>query len=206
VPMPEEPLESCIGPSPHPQEFKQKARAHQSHVLLYYAGYDSDPLEQYVALAAVAGAMANLGAIAVLNEGAHSAFPAAALSGNDADGDMLQLLRALPLLLLYGGFVKYELPGTKGVWMRTFGAYQFGVPDFAALAEGHHQGQEYFDIFESVIGFARQSGAKMEAGNTLQIDQGVCFKLRKPALSEDFLKSDGEMLVVEKISAEEINK
>ena len=41
------------------QDLKQQVRASRSHVILYYAGHEANPLDQYVALAAVAGALAN---------------------------------------------------------------------------------------------------------------------------------------------------
>ena len=55
---------------------------HAGHVLLYYAGHDPAPLEQYVALTAVAGVLARFGGLVVLNESGRTSFPAAALSGH----------------------------------------------------------------------------------------------------------------------------
>ena len=37
----------------------------------------------------------------------------------------LELLRSFPLLHLFCGFVKYEVEGDDGVWMRTYGAHEF---------------------------------------------------------------------------------
>lgn len=65
-----------MAPAHYPAEVKEQVRGHVSHVLLYYAGFETDPLEQYVALAAVAGALAGLQAVAVLNEDAHTSLPA----------------------------------------------------------------------------------------------------------------------------------
>src|SRR5262249_14455737 len=81
APMPPETVERCVGPSHYEAELKDQARAHQGHALLYYVGYESDPLEQYIALAAVAGVLAAHGAIVVMNESGHTSFPAAALAG-----------------------------------------------------------------------------------------------------------------------------
>jgi hypothetical protein len=111
-PYPAEALEARVAPSHYTQELKRRARSHKAHVILYYAGRESSPFEQYVALAAAAGVMAWLGAIVVLNESGHTSFPAAALSDSDSDGDALDLLRAFPLAILFCGFVKYEVEGT----------------------------------------------------------------------------------------------
>ena len=56
------------------EEEKDRQRAgNRGHVLLYYKGYETAPLEQYVALAAIAGTLIDQGATAVLNESARTA-------------------------------------------------------------------------------------------------------------------------------------
>lgn len=206
LPMPAEAVEACVAPSHYPQELKRRARAHKAHVILYYAGYEPSPVEQYVALAATAGVLARLGAIVVLNESGRTSFPASALSGSDSDGDIMDLLRTLPLLILYCGFVKYEVEGIPGVWMRTYGAPLLGLPDFAAHAAGHHEGQRYFDIFDSVFGYLRVSGAQLAAGHTMQIGEQECLRVRLPTKEETFLESEGKLLVAEIIGTDEINR
>lgn len=119
LPMPAEAVESCVAPSHYPQELKDRARSHSGHLLLFYAGYESSPHEQYVALASAAGALSQFGAIVILNEAARTSLPAAALLGSNVDGDIIELLRTLPLAIFYCGFVKCEVDGTPGVWMRT---------------------------------------------------------------------------------------
>lgn len=205
VKMPEGPVEQCVAPSHYPQELKGKARSHSSHVLLYYAGYSQDPLEQYVALAAVAAAFCSLGSIVVLNETAHTSFPASALVPAKEDGDALEYLRTLPLLLLYCGFVKYDVEGVAGVWMRTYGAYRFSMPDLASLTEGHHQGELFFGHFSSIFDYLQDSGAHLAAGHTLQVGEDAFFRFRKPTPEEDFLDSESELLVADVIGKSEIN-
>ncbi|MEZ6142415.1 MAG: DUF4261 domain-containing protein [Zavarzinella sp.] len=203
--MPAEPVESCIAPSHYPKKLKNRARAHSSHVLLYYVGYVKSPHEQYVALASVAGALSQLGAIVVLNEDACTSFPAAALSGADISGDIVELLRTLPLLVLYCGFVKYEVEGTSGVWMRTYGAHLLALPDFAVYASDHEEGQKYFDIFENIFSYLWESDAQLKAGHTMQVGTTEYLRFRKRTKKEYFLDSEGELLVVEIIGPDEIN-
>ena len=205
-PMPTEAVESCIAPSHYPQQLKDRARSHSGHVLLYYAGYESSPYEQYVALAAVAGALSDLGVIVVLNESAHTSFPAAALSDAEVDGDIIELLRTLPLAILYCGFVKYEVEGMSGVWMRTYGAHLLELPDFAAYASGHDEGQRYFDIFENIFAYLKDSGAVLGAGHTMQVGEHEFLKCRERTEDEYFLESDGDLLVAEIIGSDEINQ
>jgi Domain of unknown function (DUF4261) len=206
APYPGNIVEACVAASHYPQELKQRARSHQAHIILYYAGHEASAFEQYVALAATAGVLAGVGAIVVLNESGHTSFPAAALSGSDCEGDIMDLLRALPLSILYCGLVKHEVEGIPGVWMRTYGAPLLGLPNFAAHASGHHEGQRYFDIFESIFRYLRETGARLADKHTLQIDEEEYLRFRVPREEEGFLARDSELLVVEPIRADEINR
>jgi len=207
APYPAEALEACVAPSHYPQELKQRARSHKAHVILYYAGKEPSAFEQYIALAATAGVLARLGAIVVLNESGHTSFPAAALSGLDSEiSDIMEFLRVLPLSILYCGFVKYEVEGIAGVWMRTYGAPLLELPDLAAHAIGHKEGQRYFDMFETIFSYLRKSGVRLAAGHTMQIDAEEYLRFRAPSDQEGFLQSDAKLLVVEMIRADEINR
>lgn len=205
APMPADPLERCVAPSHYPPEVKAQARAHQSHLLLYYSGYDTDPLEQYVSLAAAAGVFARLGAIIVVNESAQTSLPAVVLKGEEVEGDLIELLRALPLAMLYCGFVKHEVDGVSGVWMRTYGANRLGLPDLAAHARSHDEGQRFFDIFENIFSYLRESEAKLAPGHTMQIEEDEYLRFREARDDEPFLDAGSDLLVVEIISAKEIN-
>jgi hypothetical protein len=206
LPMPAEAVESCVAPSHYPKELKDRARSHSGHVLLFYAGYESSPHEQYVALASAAGALSQFGAIVILNEAGRTSLPAAALSGSNVDCDIIELLRTLPLAIFYCGFIKYEVDGTPGVWMRTYGAHLLGLPDFAAHASGHDEGQRYFDIFENIFSYLRDSGSALAAGHTIQVEEHEYLRCRERSEDEYFLDSDGELLVAEIIGPDEINQ
>ena len=108
-----------------------------------------------------------------------TSLPAGVFTRASLGDESLELLRSLPLTMLYCGFVKYEVEGTEGVWMRTYGADRFGLPDFAALAEGHHQGEFCSNIFNNIMAYLLQSGAEMDAGHTMQIGENAYLKLRE---------------------------
>jgi len=205
APMPAAAVETCVAPSHYPKELKERARSHQAHAILFYAGYEASPFDRYVALAAAAGVLARLGALAVLNESGHTSLPAAALSGSDSKGDIIDHLRSLPLLLLYCGFVKLEVDGLRGVWMRTYGAPLLELPDLAARARGHEEGHRYFDMFENIFGYLRTSGSRLVQGDTMQIDEEEYLRFRAPSADEDFLTGTGELLVADIIGANDIN-
>lgn len=196
APMPPDAAEVCLQPAHFGPEFKRLARAHRSHVMLYYAGFEADPVERYVALAAVAVALGPAGAVVVMNEDARSAFPVEALAPGEGE-DGLAALRTLPLPMLYAGFVKLEVADEPGVWMRTFGCHLLGLPDLAVRAAGHHQGQETFELFSGMLDYLRESGNHFADGHTIQAGEGTTLRLRAPRAGEDFLDGPGELFVVE---------
>ena len=199
LPMPQEAVETCIAPSHYPQPLKARARSHASHLLMYYAGSDSAPLEQFVAMAALGGVLSHFGASVVLNESGHTSFPAEALAGLDVDGDTLELLRTLPLPILYCGFVKHEVAGVEGVWMRTYGAELLQLPNLAVHARGHNEGQKHFDRVSSILGYILDSHAIVEAGHTMEIGSDDLIRFRRPKAVEEFLTGPNEPLVIESI-------
>lgn len=205
APMWAEPLERCLTPSHYGLEQKEQARSHQAHVILYYAGYETDTLECYVALGLVAGALARLGAVTVVNETAHTTLPASLFTDDSFDRSLSTFLReGLPLLMLFCGFVKYDVEGVQGVWMRTYGVYLFGQPDFALLAQNHEQSQETMDMFSNILGYLIESNAHIAAGHTMQIGEDTYLRLRLPQHDEDFLENDGDIFVSEIISKHEM--
>jgi hypothetical protein len=203
-PMPPAVVEWCVQPAHFGQELKHQARRHRAHALLYYGGYEESPYEQYVALAAVAGALAEHGALVVLNEKGQTSLPARALARSGTD-DTMALLHGL-LLLLYCGFVKCQVQDVPGVWMRTSGCPLLGLPDLAFHAEGHHQGQETFNVFQSVLGHVLNTGAELGAGHTMQVGDNTFLRLRSPTEDEAFLDSDGTLFVAEMIRADQVNR
>jgi hypothetical protein len=204
APMPAEAVEACVAPSLYPQELKARARAHQAHLMLYYAGYEKSPMEQYVALAATAGVLARFGALVVLNEAARTSIPVVVLSGEGVQHDILDVIRNFPLPILFCGFVKLQLEDLS-VWIRTFGASLLELPDFAVHARRNEDSKRWFDLFNNLYSYLRDSGALLSAGHTMQSGPGEFLRFRQPHSGEDFLDSKGELLVIEEISADEIN-
>lgn len=200
-------LEKCVGPAHYDPELKAEAFRHQAHVLLFYAGYETDPLEQHVALATAAAMMAHFGALVVLNEKGRTSIPAPALLPHEEDpGDTLHTLRTFPLPLLYAGFVKLDVEDEPGVWMRTFGCPVFKLPDFAFHADEHGQGTATFNLFANMLAHLREGGQPFTPGDTLNVGEGMFLRLREPNEKEWFLEREGQLLVIERISPEEANQ
>ena len=77
-----------------------------------YVGEEKDPLEQYVALALVAVALAKRGGAGGDQRGRAHLVPGPAV-GARRDEDLLDLLKTLPLTSLYVGLVKLGVPGWR---------------------------------------------------------------------------------------------
>lgn len=206
-PMPPGAVDRAVRPAHYDPALKDEATAHAAHALLFYAGYELDVFEQHVALAAAAAGLAAAGALVVLNETARTSVPAVVLLPHaEDDGDTLATLRTFPLPLLYAGFVKMEVEGEEGVWMRTHGCNVLGLPDLALRADGHHQSTATFNLFANLLAYLRQSGKTFAPGDTMNVGEGMYLRLRERAAAEWFLEGEGPLLVAERISPEEANR
>lgn len=189
----------CLQAALLPPEVKNDARRHGGYARLSYSGAAADRLEQFVAVAAVAGVLAEFGGIVVIHEAARTAIFAAELLPDDPGEDMLIVLRTLPIPYLYGGFAKLTLSDRPGVWMRTFANHLLGLPDLAYAAAGHAEGQATFVMFSALLRYLRESGAVLRPGESLQIDDAV-LTLREPEEAEWWLDSPGPMRVLERVT------
>jgi hypothetical protein len=194
APMPYGPVEACVGPAMIPPPMKVDSKQHKAHTLLYHTG-TGDALEQFVALCAVAGALARFDAIVVLNEEARAAVPAFDLIPDDGE-DALNTYRALPIPYLLGGFLKMDA-GAGGLWVRTFANHRLNLPNLARHLSGHEQTGDTFQLFAGMLGYLRAMGETFTAGDTVDLGDGPKLHLREPAEAEWWLDSTGPLLVVE---------
>ena len=203
APMPPAVVEQVVHPAHYPEAVKQKARAHTAHVLLYYAG-DADPYEGYIALAGAAGVLSD-GAIVVANEAACTSLPAEVFALSDS-GDRLEILRSLPLPLIFIGMVKYIPSQGSRIWMRTHGANLLGLPDLAYWASGHQEGNSTMELYDSTLGYLLKSKAQVAPGHTLQVGNERFIKFRAPVASDPPGAPGERLLVVENIRRNQLNR
>jgi len=204
APMPSSAVEFCVAPAHYAQQMKAKARSHKAHIILFYGGSEPDPFEQYAALAVVAGTLASHGALIVCNGSARTSLPASILSVDKAP-DMLAIVRVLPIPLLFAGFVKLDVENVPGVWMRTYGCHLLNLPDLAAHAQDHSEGQRTLECFSNILNYLRESRAKIAPGHTMQVGENLFMKARAPRRDEPWLENPGPLLVAEFISPQQIN-
>jgi len=197
APMPYGPVESCVGPALLPPPMKVDAKQHTAHVLLFYAGTHADVREQFVALCAVAGAIARCdGAICVLNEDARTACPAFDLIP-DAGEDALATYRGLPVPYLLGGFTKMTVGDAGVLWARTFANHRLGLPDLAMRMSDHQQTARTFQLFTGIAGYLLEMNETLTPGESLDLGDGATYAVREPTEAENFLISPGAVLVLE---------
>lgn len=179
------------------EEVLADVEAHVAHLILFYGGEDPNPLEQYVALAAISGMLSKFGAVATLNLTARSSFPSAVLLGQEAEEDIFQLLRTLPLPALYCGFEAIGSGTNERVWLRTHGAERFGYANLAISADSDEDQEIYFDVFAGILTYCMESGGPLEPGDTLELDEELILRLRAPQPEETALLGEGIVLVCE---------
>jgi hypothetical protein len=194
VPAPPDLLEQTLEPAHYEEELKEQAEAHTAHAILVYQGEEPEPLEQYLALAKIAVALVPLGAIVVLNPGAFTSYPARDLVPRPGE-ELDQVLRTLPLMALFVGFVTVKVEGVEGLWIRTCGAPLLDMPDLAMHAHDHDESQRIFLIFKDLFAAMRSTKVRFSAGDMVE-DNGMHWKFRKPRANEGFLHSS-RMIVLE---------
>jgi hypothetical protein len=204
MPMPAEPVAACIQPAHYDQDTKARAYAHKAHSLLFYRGQSADVAQQYVSLALVAGVLCDQDAVVVLNETARTSVPSSLFTGQ-YDQSFSELFGSMPPLFLFAGFVKYNLEGVAGVWMRTHGLEVWGLQNLATHVESHAQGSQIFDIFSNVADYMIDKGPILCAGHTMQVGEDIYLKLRDPNAEEAFLGSKEDVMIAEFIRADQSN-
>jgi hypothetical protein len=189
-----EPLERILEHTYQGEAMKKQAEAHTAYAALTYYGEEKDPLEQYLALAMIAAAMARLGASVVLNANAFTCYPAQKLLPDPGE-DAATLLRTLPLTALCVGFLRFLVDDTAGVWMRTCGAPLMDLPDLAFHARSPDESATVFTLFNNLFQAMRSSQVRFSAGDSLDTGE-MHWRFRKPRANEGFLHSS-RMLVLE---------
>ncbi len=196
APMPYGPVESCVGPALLPPPMKVDAKQHLAHILLFYAGTHTDVREQFVALCAMAGALARYEqAICVLNEDARTACPAFDLIPDPGE-DALATYRQLPIPYLLGGFTKLTVGDAGVLWARTFANHRLGLPDLAIRMTDHQQTARFFQLFTGIAGYLLEMKETLTPGESLDLGDGTTYQVREPLDEEEFLTSPGLMLVL----------
>jgi hypothetical protein len=194
VPVPTDMMEQIGTFALYAEDLRTRARGHTAHAILVYEGEEQDPLEQYRVLAKIAVALLPLGALAVVNPDACSAYPADLLRPRPGE-ELDEVLNTLPLMALFVGFVRATVEGRPGVWVRTCGAPLLGLPDLAMNVKDPRECARVYLIFKNIFEAMRSTGVRFGVGDLVQ-DEETHWKFRAPHRNEGFLDSP-RMIVLE---------
>jgi len=194
TPAPAQAMEWTVELSHYDAVLRTQVATHAAHATLAYKGEESDPLEQYLALTTIAAGLARLGAIVVTNASARTSCPVQPLLPRPGE-DLLEVLRTLPLTTLFVGFIKFEVEGTPGVWMRTCGAPLMDMPDLALHAQSNDESRTVFYMFNDIFMAMRGTKVRFKEGDMVQLEE-LNWRFRKPRSKEGFLESP-RMIVLE---------
>jgi hypothetical protein len=115
-----------------------------------------------------------------------------------------EIIRYLPLNLLYCGIIRAELDNGD-LWTRTVGAHLLKLPDFALKVTAQNDGSRFYDFVSDIFPYLMDSGSSLQAGHTMQVDEDVFIRVKNPEIRDEFLESAGPLLQMEFIAADEIN-
>lgn len=193
-PMPPAVIATCVDTALYKQADKQLAREHATHLILLYKGKDVPPLHQYHALLTAATVFKHFSAHTLVNETAHTSIPLALIHQLFKDQTAFETLNQGLLLYLYCGFTKYDIKGTRGIWMRTFGADKLGLPNLAFLATDHTMATSVFDLFENTLRYLLKTNTPFNAGECVQMAEGVYLNILLPESTHYFLDDTVKIL------------
>jgi hypothetical protein len=198
LPLPSPVVENCVQAAHYSQEIKKAVRSHAAHATLFYGGSSSSVLEQYIALAVVGSAFVKLGGLAILNEAAMTSLPSNAVYELATKQTDFAVIRHMPLLMLFCGFVKYMLPDNQTMWARTYNNPAFSLPDFATKTV-NSKAQQTFDMFSDFMAYLRSSRKSFKIGETAQFGP-TKFRFHAPRDDEPFpTHTDGHLLIIEAV-------
>lgn len=191
-PLPDSVLQNCLAQAQYSTELKHQFITHESHLMMSYLTSELSVREQYVMLAAIIWALSSKGAVGIINEDALSSFPLVPMPPN-SEMDRLEMIRTLPLPLLFCGLITFQLEGTEIIWSRTLGAKKFGVPNIAVNLNGNDINA--FDLFSELLAYSIDTPKVFHIGDTVEYGS-YKFLVRGPYADEYYFIDDNEQVII----------
>lgn len=201
VPLPASTIQKTVIPTHWDDTVKQHIRSHRAHLIIYYEGYHPDPVEQMIAIYKAASALKNDALIGVVNEAAWTCHPVTHFLDV---ATILNYRQELPFALWFGYIKLYTDP--DHYWFFTRGHYLFNVPDLAYFCTPNVKAFDIMRLFINIFYYVFEAKHEINIGDTMEV-QGGNNILRFAAVQEgaDMIESPGGTLVIEKISASNVN-
>ncbi len=190
-------VSECLASVRCDERARGQIHAHCAHVLLYAEAKRDHVSANYTRLAMMGAAIGGSGKpLALLNQRAHTAvLPASWRPTNSAPRE--EFWKGLPPLSFFAGVSWQFAPATGEMWLVTRGLEAWGAPNLAALAPAHRK-DATLKTFNSIASFLQRQGKVMAAGDTIEIGDSLCLRLRAPRYAGEVPGApEGELLVVE---------
>jgi len=203
APVPQNVMEHTVQASHLQAASKAALRRQQAQIIAYYEGSHPDPAEQLLILYKLASCFKTQGLLGTLDETAWNCAPASTVA-EFGQARMLAEYRQHWPLHLWTGFVRF-IKSDNTTWFCTKGNHRFGVIDFAYLGQSGDGGNT-FHLFFDLFFYMYRSKAKLLPGHTAEFDGNTFLRFRDVYEYKDYLTGPAGTLVIEKISASEINR
>ncbi len=182
-------------------QIKALMRQHRSHLVCAYQGTHPDPVEKMIALYRVASALQHDGLVAVANEPAWTAHPAADL----LTPEKIEGYRHEIPFILWFGYVKFFVD-KQNFWLATKGHHLFDVPDLASFVPSEAYTQDIMNLFINVFYYLYHNDGVVAAGDTMEIRGSQDYlRFSEVTENEQYLMGPSGTLVLERISPDKIN-
>ena len=203
APLPKNIVDYTVGCAyGNPEEIEQM-RNHQYHMLVFYRGASKDPMVIFNAYKKLAYGFVEQGLLCMANPYSWNVVGANLIKGMLEDKETKEFAET-PAMMIWRSFIK--MPHNDGVWFVTKGNNLFNVTEYAYFGQ-MEEAQEVYDIFENIFSYVYENGVTISEGDTIQIEEEVYLRFKAVTELEDQLNGETlGTLVLEKISAEEINK
>jgi hypothetical protein len=198
-PMFLESLDQCVLASHWSEDEKRRMTGHRMQLLLYYNGTDPDPIEQYIAVYKVAGALAGPNVLGVANEPAWTAHPAGLLT-RICTTEMLAICRHSPPLIFWTGFLSSVLNGDS--WFFTRGYHLFGFRDLAICVPETRQVREVQDLFTEVFHYLYFDKPHVQVNDLVQVENAYYELTEHKGFADTVGSANGFYVLEERKEAE----
>ena len=191
-------LEEILRRSHWPDEAKERLRRHRAHVVCHYHGLDKNPVEQYLALYKVAGALQK-SLLGVVNAPAATFHPPEFVDVL-CRPDVVASCRSSIPLHLWTGFVKFFTE--RGTWYLSRGFHLFGLQDFAFFGRSERP-SEVHQLFSRIFNLVYGGPRPPAVGDTLQLGAESFLAFQPVTELQTILASPSGVLVLEYFERED---
>jgi hypothetical protein len=176
-PVPKVVMEETIQTSSWEKPEKVLLRQHNVHVVCFYNGSNSDPIEQMICIYKVAFYFAEKGLIGALDETAWNCIPSRFIKIFFEPGMLDGFRKHIPLIF-WANVVKFSR-ANGGIWLCSKGFHRFGIQDFAYLGS-MEEIKEVRQLFSVLFNYLRDSGIIFKAGGVAKIEERLALRFSTP--------------------------